>query len=272
MTRASADKAREGGIWKLCRKKCFGGAARRGIISIVIFIVFWEMATIVKLPVIGNIPAPSAVTAAFAQQLGEVYYWLSWKDSMIRILTGFVIAQVLGVPLGLLLGASKRAKDAVYPIFEVMRPVPPLAWVPLSVIFWPTPELSMMFVTFLGAFFTVVLNIVEGVTTIDQRYIRAAYSLGSTRRDIFRRILLPASLPSIVVGMTVGMGITWSVVVAAEMIASKTGLGYLTWRGYVAGEFPLIVVGMISIGIAGYLSSAAIRLIGVRFTPWLTTR
>jgi len=132
--------------------------------------------------------------------------------------------------------------------------------------------MSMIFVTFLGAFFTVVLNIVEGITSIDVRYIRAAYSLGSTRSDIFWRVMLPASLPSVVVGMTVGMGITWAVVVAAEMIATNTGLGYLTWRGYVAGEYPLIVVGMMSIGIAGYLSSTLIRWVGNRFTPWLRTR
>ena len=272
MAQVAIKNAEECTIWEQCRKKYFGITPLRGIISIVGFIIFWEIATIINLPIIGNVPAPSAVAASFASQVREVYYWLSWKDSMIRILTGFVVAQVLGVPLGLFLGANKKAKDTIYPIFEIMRPVPPLAWVPLSVIFWPTPELSMMFVTFLGAFFTVVLNIVEGVTTIDQRYIRAAYSLGSTRSDIFWRILLPASLPSIVVGMTVGMGITWSVVVAAEMIASQTGLGYLTWRGYVAGEFPLIVVGMISIGIAGYISSAFIRYIGTRFTPWLKTR
>ncbi|MDR1607080.1 MAG: ABC transporter permease subunit, partial [Deltaproteobacteria bacterium] len=116
------------------------------------------------------------------------------------------------------------------------------------------------------------LNIVEGISAIDIRFLRAAASLGSTKRDIFWRVMLPASLPSVLVGMTVGMGITWCVVVAAEMIATNTGLGYLTWRGYVAGEFPLIVVGMLSIGLAGYLSSALIRRIGQRFTPWLNCR
>lgn len=129
----------------------------------------------------------------------------------------------------------------------------------------------MMFVTFLGAFFTVVLNIVGGASSIDARFVRAAHSLGSTRSDIFWKIMLPATLPSIVVGMTVGMGITWAVVVAAEMIASRSGLGFLTWRAYVAGEYPLIVVGMMSIGIAGYISSALIRFIGSRMTPWLRT-
>ena len=259
-------------FWKHLKKRVFSMAPLRGVISILAFTVVWEICTRYKVPIIGNVPAPTEVLKSLFVQVQELYYWLSWRDSMGRILTGFVVAQILGVPLGLLLGANRVARETIYPIFEIMRPVPPLAWVPVAVIFWPTPELSMIFVTFLGAFFTVVLNIVEGIGSIDVRYIRAAHSLGSSRSDIFWRILLPASLPSIVVGMTVGMGVTWAVVVAAEMIASQTGLGYLTWRGYVAGEFPLIVVGMMSIGIAGYISSAFIRMIGSRFTPWLHTR
>jgi NitT/TauT family transport system permease protein len=225
-----------------------------------------------KVPILGSIPPPTEVLASLFQQIRELYFWKSWGYSFMRILTGFAIAQVIGVPLGLILGASNKAREIVFPIIELMRPVPPLAWVPISVIFWPSEEMSMIFVTFLGAFFTVVLNIVEGISAIDKRFIRAAYSLGANRRDIFWHVMLPASLPSVVVGMTVGMGITWCVVVAAEMIATSTGLGYLTWRGYVAGEFPLIVVGMASIGLAGYLSSSFIRWIGGLFTPWLKTR
>ena len=257
--------------WEKYRTKYFGVTPRRGIASIVIFLIVWEVAARLKLPILGMVPPPSAVMVSFVDQIKQMYYWISWRNSMVRILSGFVVAQIVGVPLGLFLGANKTAKQIIYPIFEIMRPVPPLAWVPVSVIFWPWAEASMIFVTFLGAFFTVVLNIVEGITSIDARFIRAAYSLGSTRQDVFWRILLPAALPSVVVGMTVGMGITWSVVVAAEMISSQPGLGYLTWRGYVAGEFPVIVVGMISIGLAGYISSAAIRLIGNRLTPWLRT-
>jgi NitT/TauT family transport system permease protein len=116
-----------------------------------------------------------------------------------------------------------------------------------------------------------VLNIIGGARSIDARYIRAAYSLGSTRSDIFWKIMVPATLPSIVVGMTVGVGITWAVVVAAEMIASRSGLGFLTWQSYVAGDYPMVIIGMISIGAAGYISSALIRMIGSRMTPWLRT-
>ncbi|MDR2421798.1 MAG: ABC transporter permease [Deltaproteobacteria bacterium] len=242
---------------------------RRGLISVALFFVLWELSARLKIPVVGAIPAPTEVLACLGRELVSAYYWRSWGVSLARILAGFAIAQVLGVPLGLLLGFSRKAREIIFPIIEIMRPVPPLAWVPVSVIFWPSAEMSMIFVTFLGAFFTVVLNIVEGVAAIDVRFLRAAASLGSSRRDVFWRIMLPASLPSVLVGMTVGMGVTWCVVVAAEMIATNTGLGFMTWRGYVAGEFPMIVVGMLSIGLAGYLSSGLIRRIGLHFTPWL---
>ncbi len=257
--------------WIKLRKTVISKTTWRGIVSIVGFIVLWEICVRIKAPILGNIPAPSSVLEALGKQLRSASYWLSWWDSMMRILGGFIVAQIVGIPLGLWLGIRRVARDTIYPIFEIMRPIPPLAWVPASVIFWPTPELSMIFVTFLGAFFTVVLNIVGGARAIDIRYIRAAHSLGSSPRDIFWRVVLPATMPSIVVGMTVGMGITWAVVVAAEMIASQSGLGYLTWRSYVAGEYPVIIIGMVSIGVAGYLSSAAIRFLGGRLTPWLRT-
>jgi NitT/TauT family transport system permease protein len=266
-----ASSSKQGINWVKLRKNIFSLTTFRGILAIVIFTVVWEICSRLEVPIIGNVPPPSAVLKALALQLVNPEYWVSWRDSFLRITVGFLIAQVLGIPLGLLMGIHRPTRELIYPVFEIMRPIPPLAWVPVAVIFWPTSELSMMFVTFLGAFFTVVLNIVGGASSIDARFVRAAHSLGSTRSDIFWKIMLPATLPSIVVGMTVGMGITWAVVVAAEMIASRSGLGFLTWRAYVAGEYPLIVVGMMSIGIAGYISSALIRFIGSRMTPWLRT-
>ena len=257
--------------WVKLKKTIISLTTLRGIVAVIGFTVFWELCSRYGVPIIGNIPPPSSVLKELGQQLVSKTYWVSWLDSFIRISIGFAIAQVLGIPLGLLLGVNKMARELIYPVLEIMRPIPPLAWVPIAVIFWPTNELSMMFVTFLGAFFTVVLNIIGGARSIDVRYIRAAYSLGSTRADIFWKIMLPATLPSIVVGMTVGMGITWAVVVAAEMITSRSGLGFLTWQSYVAGNYPMIVIGMVSIGVAGYLSSAFIRLVGSRMTPWLRT-
>jgi NitT/TauT family transport system permease protein len=159
--------------------------------------------------------------------------------------------------------------------------VPPLAWVPAAIIFWPTQELSIAFVIFLGAFYPIVINVLGGARALDVRLVQTARSLGASRWAIFRRLLLPALLPSMAVGMEVGIGITWEVVVAAEMIsgggsgnsaASGGGLGFLIWSSYVGGSYPQIIVGMISIGIAGYASSASLRRLGVRLTPWLSEK
>ena len=251
------------------RKAVFSKTTVRGIVAIIATGILWELCARFEVPIIGMIPAPSSVYGSLMEQIQDKAYWECWIVSYDRVLSGFVAAMIIGIPLGMIMGLNRHFRDLTFPTLEILRPIPPLAWVPTAVIFWPTPEMSMIFVTFLGAFFTMVLNILGGVKNVDIRYVRSAQSLGSSNKDIFWRIVLPATLPSIFTGMTVGMGITWAVVVAAEMIASRSGLGFLTWKSYVAGDYPVIVIGMISIGIAGYISSAVIRILGDRLTPWL---
>jgi len=250
------------------RKAIFSKTTLRGIVAIIAAGILWELCARFEVPIIGMIPAPSSVSGSLMEQIQTRAYWECWVVSYDRVLSGFIVAMIIGIPLGLIMGLSRHFRDLTFPTLEILRPIPPLAWVPTAVIFWPTPEMSMIFVTFLGAFFTMVLNILGGVKNVDIRYVRSAQSLGSSKKDIFWRIVLPATLPSLFTGMTVGMGITWAVVVAAEMIASRSGLGFLTWKSYVAGDYPVIVIGMISIGIAGYISSAVIRMLGDRLTPW----
>ena len=253
--------------------KPFGRTALRGYAAIIVFTLLWELCVRLGVPVIGNVPTPSSVLLSVGGYVSRSEYWQSWAVSMYRVYGGFLAAQVIGIPLGLYMAANRTGFDLAYPMFELLRPIPPLAWMPAAVIFWPTNDSSMMFLTFLGAFFPIVLNIVEGAKSMDKRYVRAALSLGSTPRDIFRHILFPACLPSIVTGMVVGMGAAWTVVIAAEMIASSAvGLGQLTWRSFVVGEFPGIIIGMVSIGLAGYLSSALIRVLSRYMTPWLYSR
>ena len=241
---------------------------RRGVTSVVVALILWEVGRALQLPLLHAMPAPSEILGVLGRLLLEPSFWGNWVSSFYRVLTGFVLAQIVGIPLGLAMAASRSMYGMVFPPFEILRPIPPLAWVPISIIFWPTTESSITFVIFLGAFYTVVVNVLGGAKNIDARYTRAAISLGSRPRDIFFKIVLPATLPSIFTGMAVGMGITWEVVVAAEMIAGKSGLGYLTWSSYVGGNYPQIVVGMISIGIAGYISSSAIRKLGEMCMPW----
>jgi NitT/TauT family transport system permease protein len=270
---------RKGSRRSLLRKTLDNSEFWRGIVAIVVFLCLWELGARSKqlfgyaLPYVGLLPAPSEVAVAWLNVLTKPGYWESWYQSFKRVLLGFAAAQVIGIPFGLMLAVNRYFREIFFPPFEVLRPIPPLAWVPASLIFWPTNEMSIAFVTFLGAFFTIVINVLGGARTIDVRYLRAAQSMGASQWHLFWRIILPGTLPSIFTGAAVGMGITWEVVVAAEMISGggtqgSGGLGFFIWNSYMGGSLPQIVVGMISIGIAGYLSSSAIRWLGNRVMPW----
>ena len=252
---------------------------RRGILSIVIFLILWEVGFRfhgwfgVMVPFIGKIDAPSLVVMRWSEVVLKPGYWESWYLSFGRVFFGFLVAQVVGIPFALAMAVNKYFRGMFFPPFEILRPIPPLAWVPASIIFWPTTELSIMFVTFLGAFYTIVINVLGGARSIDIQYLRAAQSMGATQWDLFRKIILPGTLPSIFIGAAVGMGITWEVVLAAEMISgggqqSGGGLGFFIWSSYMGGVMDQVIVGMISIGLAGYISSSLIRYIGHISMPW----
>jgi NitT/TauT family transport system permease protein len=251
----------------------------RGVIALAVFVAVWEIGSRSKewfgfqMPWIGLVPAPSIVFKSWLAVIPQPGYWESWYLSFKRVLAGFLMAQIVGIPFGLAMAVNRYFRDTFFPPFEVLRPIPPLAWVPASLIFWPTNEMSIAFVTFLGAFFTIVINVLGGARTINVQYLRAAQSMGATRWHLFWKIILPGTLPSIFTGAAVGMGITWEVVLAAEMISSGGtqaggGLGFFIWNSYIGGSLSQIVVGMISIGIAGYLCSSAIRYLGDFAMPW----
>ena len=224
-------------------------------------------------PFIGKIAPPTAVAVSWMEVGQWPGYWQSWYLSTGRVFLGFTVAMIIGIPFGLAMAVNKYFRGMFFPPFEILRPIPPLAWVPASIIFWPTTELSIMFVTFLGAFYTIVINVLGGARSIDIQYLRAAQSMGATQWDLFRKIILPGTLPSIFIGAAVGMGITWEVVLAGEMISGGGqqgggGLGFFIWSSYMGGVMDQVVVGMISIGLAGYISSSLIRYIGHLSMPW----
>jgi NitT/TauT family transport system permease protein len=229
----------------------------------------WEFAGPLGIPGVKDVPPPSAVIAAAEDLLVSEQYWKGWLFSFQRIAIGFALAQLVGVPLGLVMAISRMAFGSIFPIIEILRPIPPVAWIPISIVFWPTREQSVVFIVFLGAFWIVLLNTIGGASNIDRTLKRAALSLGSRPRDLFWKIILPATIPSIVTGMAVGMGISWEMVVASEMIAGDTGLGYLLWQSFEINAIAQVIVCMVSIGLAGYFSSALIRALGGFATPWL---
>ena len=246
-------------------------AWRRGTVAVLAFLALWQLAATLELAGRGGLPTPVETLAVFAQDYAtDADYWRSWLVSVQRVAAGFVIAQLLGIPLGLLIGLNRRAFDLVFPVFEILRPIPPLAWVPLAILFWPTTESSIVFITTVGAFFIIVMNVLDGIRAIHPPHLFQARSLGARPAVILRRIVLPAITPSIIAGMVLGIAVTWNVLIAAEMIASDSGLGRLTWEGYVAATAPVVVIGMVSIGLAGIVSTALIHALERRLLAWRT--
>jgi NitT/TauT family transport system permease protein len=244
----------------------------RGLASVLGFFILWYMACILELAGFTEMANPIEVIQMFLREyIDSTHYWFSWLTSFQRVLYGFLFAQLLGIPLGLFFGSSQKFRHLFFPVFELLRPIPPLAWVPMSILFWPTNESSIIFITFIGAFFVIVINVFEGVRAIKKEHLLLALSMGVPKWSIFLRIMLPSVIPSIAVGMTLGIAITWDVVIAAEMIASDSGLGRLTWEGYVSSTPEVLVIGMISIGVAGFLSTKIVYIVEKRMMPWRKT-
>lgn len=241
----------------------------RGALCVLGFIALWYLLVRFGGAGLEGVPTLGEVLGAFAAKyLSSPQYWRSWVVSFERVGYGFALSQLLGIPLGLLLGTRRTFHEVVFPVIELLRPIPPLAWVPLSILFWPTAEMSIVFITFIGPFFIIVINVHDGVRNIRKEYLWLARSLGAKPAYIFRRIVLPSVIPSIAVGMTLGIAVAWNVVIAAEMIASDVGLGRLTWEGYVSHTATTVIVGMISIGLAGYLSTLAVTYAEKKLMPW----
>ena len=240
------------------------------MIGVLTFFAIWQAARSVGLMAV--MPSPAEVVASLPKQIAQEGYWLSWYLSTQRVFFGFFSAAVLAIGIGIAMGITRNFRDIGFPILEILRPIPPLAWLPLSILFWPSPEMTMTFLTFMGAFFPIFINVLSGIDNIDARYVQAARSLGSSPRTLFWRVLIPGALPSMFTGLTIAIGITWEVVIAAEMASGNHGLGYLTWNAYMSNSLTGIVVGMLSIGLAGMISSGLMVWLGRGAMPWRRRR
>ena len=237
---------------------------------------FWYFAVEVwKLPRFEKMPGITAVVREWLAQEPAFglsvyvpdYYSHIWA-SVKRVLIAFALATAIGVPLGLMLGWSQRFKEYVFPVFELLRPIPALAWVPLAIVMFSGAETAVIFITFLPAFFATTLNTMLGVQSIDESQIRAAACLGAGRRQIFWHVVIPGAMPYIFTGLQISMGVGWFSLVAGEMIAGEFGLGYVIYTGYTLVTYPTIVIGMVTLGAVGYASSAMVRLVGSYLMRW----
>jgi sulfonate transport system permease protein len=240
-------------------------------IAIAIAIVIWHLLTTYDFNYVmnfENVPEPLVVATNFIDHLQTGEFYIHIAVSIRRILIGYSFAVVLGVLIGLLMGRSKLAEDFFIPYIEVLRPIPAVAWIPLAILMWPTEESSIIYITFLGAFFPIVINTVHGAEQTPEVLVRAAQSLGASRVEIFWHVVIPAALPSIAAGLSIGMGVSWFSLLAGEIISGQYGIGYFTWNAYSLIEYPNIVVGMLVIGGLGTLSTYLVKLATMPLLRW----
>jgi NitT/TauT family transport system permease protein len=207
-------------------------------------------------------PTPLQVLLGVFELAADGTLWKHVGMSLFRVGTGFLAAMLVAVPLGLWMGRVDGAFRTLNPIFQILRPISPIAWIPLSILWFGVGNTSPIFLIFLAAVFPMIVQTVSGVHTIERRYLHAAENFGVARARLFRQVILPAVLPEIVVGMRIGLGVAWLVVVAAEMIAPRSGLGYLIIDSRNSGNrYDLVIAGMAMIGLIGLLLDGLMRLL-----------
>lgn len=232
------------------------------VTAIIIAIVLWQLASSYGFNFIinfENIPSPEKVGGQFIQLLATEEFYTHILVSLKRILIAFTMASVLGVIAGIFMGRSRVVFDVLMPYIEILRPIPAVAWIPLSILMLPTEESSIIYITFLGALFPVILNTIHGVEQTPETLVRAARSLGANNRAIMWHVILPGALPSIMAGLAIGMGVSWFSLLAGEIISGQYGIGYFTWNSYTLVEYPNIIIGMLTIGGLGTLSTWLVK-------------
>jgi len=224
----------------------------------ILLIAAWWLAVVAS----GNLifPSPWQVVTGTAEIAGNGTLWKHIGASLFRVGVGFFLAIAVGVPVGLLMGRVTLAFTALNPVVQLLRPISPIAWIPISILWFGVGNLSPIFLIFLASVFPTIVQTAAAVHAIERRYIWAAENFGVSRRRLFLQVVIPAALPQILVGMRVSLGVAWLVVVAAEMIAPRSGLGYLIIDSRNAGNrYDLVVAGMVVIGITGLLLDSGMR-------------
>ena len=248
-----------------------------GAVVPVAVLVFWQVAGS-QPNMAGIVPTPLAVLEGFNQWvfgkpgMGLNPYLGTWlanvQYSAMRVAQGFALATLLGVPLGLMIGWSKLASQMFDPFIQGLRPIPITAWLPFSIALFGIRDMGSIFLIFLGGFYAIVVNTTQGARDVERNLMRAAMMMGATRMQLLRRVVFPSAMPSIFTGLRIGLGISWTAVIVSEMVAVKSGLGYVLWDAYYVGRMDIVLADMVSIGVMGYLSDRLIVFAEQRVLRW----
>jgi NitT/TauT family transport system permease protein len=225
---------------------------------VAVVVAVWWIAVVQTGSIIFPTPLDVIVGTLELVRLGTL--WDHIASSLMRVGAGYLLAATLAIPLGLLMGWFKGFFVTLNPLIQILRPISPIAWIPLAILWFGVGDLSPVFLIFLASLFPIIVETAAGVHTIERQYIRAAQNFGVSGLTLFRQVVIPATLPHIITGMRISLGVAWLVVVAAEMIALRSGLGYLIIDSRNAGNrYDLVVAGMVIIGVTGLLLDNLMR-------------
>ncbi len=248
-----------------------------GILVPIAVLVLWQIAGS-RQDMAGIVPTPLAVLQGWrgwvfgASGMGLNPYSGTWlanvQYSSMRVIQGFALAVVIGIPLGLMIGWSRLMAQLFDPLVQSMRPIPITAWLPFSIALFGISDLGSVFLIFLGGFYAIVVNTTQGARDVERNLVRAATMMGATRAQLLRRVVLPSAMPSVFTGMRIGLGISWTAVIVSEMVAVKSGLGYVLWDAYYVGRMDIVLADMVSIGAMGYISDRLIVMLERRVLRW----
>ncbi len=241
----------------------------RSLIVPVLLVLLWAYVTSgASLVSPALLPAPERVVSSAFQLVSSGELFRNAGASLARIFVAVGVALAVGVPLGLAIGLFKPVEELLDGLLSVVRPIPPFAWIPLVILWFGIGDAPVIFITTLAAFFAVLLNTIAGVKSVDRVLVRAALSLGSDNWGLVRRVILPASLPSIFTGFRVAIGLAWMSIVAAELVAASSGLGYMITFYREVLRSDVIIVGMLAIGLIGLGMDRATRRLERWLLPW----
>jgi len=215
-------------------------------------------------------PTPWAVVTGTLELAEDGTLWEHIGASLMRVGAGFGLAVAFAIPLGLWMGWVRGAFVTLNPVFQILRPISPIAWIPIAILWFGVGNASPIYLIFIASVFPMIVQTTAGVHTIEKRYLRAAENFGVPRKKLFLQVVIPATLPDIIIGMRIGLGVAWLVVVAAEMIALRSGLGYLIIDSRNAGNrYDLVIAGMIIIGLIGLMLDGIMRLLeSMKIVRW----
>ncbi|CAM5192080.1 ABC transporter permease [Oligella ureolytica] len=237
-------------------------------ISIVVFVGVWELATRFGLIDPIFLPSPSAVFERATRTLENGTLIANVLASTRRVMVGFLMSVVVSIPLGLVLGSSRRACAVFDPIISLLRPLPSMSWIPLSLLWFGITETQKYSIVFMGTIAPALLYVIDATRNVDKVLILAARNMGASRFQVMWHVILPASLSQIIIGFKIILGLAWTCVISAELIAAKEGLGFMIMNGKEFFQTDTVVLGMVMISLTVLVFDAVLRRIEKRILAW----